>query len=155
MLEKEFLMRPKIDLHCHLDGSLTLKSMCEILGKDIQRTEIQVSDDCTSLAEYLQKFNLPIASIQTEVGLKKAAKEFLLELQKDNIKYVEARFAPAFSCAEGLSCSKVMEAVLDGLKEAYQECGILYQVIACNMRHMDEETNVRMMKECREFLEEE
>ena len=152
MLEKEFLMRPKIDLHCHLDGSLTLKSMCEILGEDIQRTEIQVSDDCTCLAEYLQKFDLPIASIQTEDGLKKAAKEFLLELQKDNIKYVEARFAPAFSCAEGLSCSKVMEAVLDGLKEASKECGILYQVIACNMRHMDEETNIRMMKECREFL---
>ncbi len=152
MLDKNFLNRPKIDLHCHLDGSLTLKSMREILGRDIQREEIQVSDGCTSLSEYLQKFDLPIASIQTEAGLKKAAKEFLLELQKDNVKYVEARFAPAFSCSEGLNCRQVMEAVLDGLEEASAECGIFYQVIACNMRHMDEETNVRMMKECREFL---
>lgn len=152
MLEKDFLNRPKIDLHCHLDGSLTLKSMSEILGRTIHKNEIQVSDDCTSLAEYLQKFDLPIASIQTKEGLKKAAKEFLLELQKDHVKYVEARFAPSSSCNEGLSCGQVMEAVLDGLKEAHEECGILYQVIACNMRHLDEETNFRMMKECREFL---
>lgn len=152
MLEKDFLNRPKIDLHCHLDGSLTLKSMSEILGRTIHKNEIQVSDDCTSLAEYLQKFDLPIASIQTKEGLKKAAKEFLLELQKDYVKYVEARFAPSSSCSERLSCGQVMEAVLDGLKEAHEECGILYQVIACNMRHLDEETNFRMMKECREFL---
>ena len=58
MLEKDFLNRPKIDLHCHLDGSLTLKSMSEILGRTIHKNEIQVSDDCTSLAEYLQKFEL-------------------------------------------------------------------------------------------------
>ena len=152
MLDKDFLNRPKIDLHCHLDGSLVLKSMSEILGREISEEEIQVSDHCTSLAEYLQKFDLPISCIQTEAGLKKSAKDFLLNLQKDHVKYIEARFAPFFSCGEGLSYRQVMESVLDGFKEASEECGILYQVIACNMRHLDEETNIRMMRECREFL---
>ena len=152
MLEKDFLNRPKIDLHCHLDGSLVLKSMSEILGREVLEEEIQVSDNCTSLAEYLQKFDLPISCIQTEEGLKKSAKDFLLNLQKDRVKYIEARFAPFFSCREGLSYRQVMESVLDGFKEASEECGILYQVIACNMRHLDEETNIRMMRECREFL---
>ena len=152
MLEKEFLNRTKIDLHCHLDGSLVLRSMSEILGREVCKEEIQVSDNCTSLAEYLQKFDIPISCIQTEAGLKKSAKDFLLGLQKDNIKYVEARFAPFFSCGEGLSYKQIMESVLDGLKEASEETGILYQVIACNMRHLDEETNIRMMRECREFL---
>ena len=152
MLEKEFLNRPKIDLHCHLDGSLVLGSMSEILGREVRKEEIQVSDNCTSLAEYLQKFDIPISCIQTEAGLKKSAKDFLLGLKKDNIKYVEARFAPFFSCGEGLSYKQIMESVLDGLKEASEETGILYQVIACNMRHLDEETNIRMMRECREFL---
>ena len=35
MLEKNFLKDPKIDLHCHLDGSMTLNSISEILGKDV------------------------------------------------------------------------------------------------------------------------
>ena len=152
MLEKEFLNKPKVDLHCHLDGSLVLQSMSEILGREVRKEEIQVSDNCTSLAEYLQKFDIPISCIQTEAGLKKSAKDFLLGLQKDNIKYVETRFAPFFSCGEGLSYKQIMESVLDGLKEASEEIGILYQVIACNMRHLDEETNIRMMRECREFL---
>ncbi len=152
MLDINFLNRPKIDLHCHMDGSMTLQSIRDILGRNVDASEVQVSDDCTSLVEYLGKFTLPLECIQTEAGLKKAAKDFLLGLQKDNVKYVEARFAPAFSANEGLNCKKVMEAVLDGLREAYEECGILYQVIACNMRHMDEETNLNMMKECREFL---
>ena len=152
MLEKEFLNKPKVDLHCHLDGSLVLQSMSEILGREVCKEEIQVSDNCTSLAEYLQKFDIPISCIQTEAGLKKSAKDFLLGLQKDNIKYVETRFAPFFSCGEGLSYKQIMESVLDGLKEASEETGILYQVIACNMRHLDEETNIRMMRECREFL---
>ena len=152
MLEKEFLNKPKVDLHCHLDGSLVLQSMSEILGREVCKEEIQVSDNCTSLAEYLQKFYIPISCIQTEAGLKKSAKDFLLGLQKDNIKYVETRFAPFFSCGEGLSYKQIMESVLDGLKEASEETGILYQVIACNMRHLDEETNIRMMRECREFL---
>ncbi len=152
MLDKNFLNRPKIDLHCHLDGSMVLKSLGEILGREVLENEIQVSDNCTSLAEYLQKFDLPISCIQTEAGLKKSAKDFLLELRKDQIKYIEVRFAPFFSCGEGLTYKQVMEAVLDGLKEASEESGILYQVIACNMRHLDEETNIRMMRECREFL---
>ena len=152
MLEKDFLNRPKIDLHCHLDGSMALNSMSEILGREVCEEEVRVSDSCSSLAEYLQKFDLPISCIRTEAGLKKSAKDFLLGLQKDHMKYVEVRFAPFFSCGEGLSYQQVMESVLDGLKEASAECGILYQVIACNMRHLDEETNLHMMKECREFL---
>ena len=152
MLGKDFLNRPKIDLHCHLDGSMTQKSISEILGRNVALSEAQVSDDCTSLAEYLSKFDVMMRCIQTKEGLKKAAKDFLLGLQEDNVKYVEARFAPALSINEGLEYKQIMEAVLDGLKEASEECGILYQAIACCMRHHDEETNLKMLKECREFL---
>ena len=152
MLDNNFLKRSKIDLHCHLDGSLTLASISEILGREVQANEVQVSDHCTSLAEYLEKFRLPLECVQTAEGLKKAAKDFLLNLQKDNIKYVEARFAPMFSTSQGLECKVIMESVLDGLKEASKECGILFQVITCCMRHHNEETNFKMLKECREFL---
>ena len=152
MLNNEILNMPKIDLHCHLDGSMTLQSIREILGRDVQPEDVQVSENCQSLAEYLQKFDLPLECVQTTEGLKKAAKDFLLDLQKDNIKYVEARFAPQLSRHQGVNCKKVMEAVLDGLEEAKSQCGIEYQVIACMMSHHDDETNLRMLKECREFL---
>ena len=152
MLDHNFLNRPKIDLHCHLDGSLTLESIREILGKEVSVEEVQAPGDCKSLEEYLQKFEIPLECIQTPEGLKKAAKDFLLALQKDHIAYVEARFAPQFATSRGLGCKRIMESVLDGLEEAKSVCGIEYQVIACMMSHHDEETNLLMLKECREFL---
>lgn len=152
MLSNEIVTMPKIDLHCHLDGSMTLESIREILERDVAREEVQVPRECKSLAEYLNKFDIPLECIQTKEGLKKSAKDFLRSLTKDNIKYVEVRFAPQLSRHQGLNCTQIMEAVLEGLEQAKRECGILYQVIACTMRHHDEETNLRMLRECREFL---
>lgn len=152
MTEKEMINMPKIDLHCHLDGSMTKQGIEKILGRKVMASELQASQECNSLAEYLEKFNLPLECIQTPEGLKEASKEFLLSLQGDHVKYVEVRFAPQLSVNQGMNCAKVMEAVLDGLKEAKERCGIYYQVIACMMRHHSEEVNLAMLKECREFL---
>lgn len=152
MIGEKLSKLPKIDLHCHLDGSLTPQTIREISGKEIAVSELQAADDCRSLEEYLGKFDLPLKCLQTEAGIKKAAYDFLCSLTADHVQYAEVRFAPMLSCAEGLSCRQVMEAALDGLSESSKECGIFYQVIACAMRHHDAETNIRMMKECREFL---
>lgn len=152
MIGENILKMPKIDLHCHLDGSMTRTCIEEILGREVAPEEVQVAPECESLAEYLQKFDLPLECIQTTEGLRKAAKDFLLELPKDQVKYVEVRFAPQLSRHQGMNCKKVMEAVLDGLEEAKNSCDVEYQVIACMMSHHDEETNLRMLKECREFL---
>ena len=51
---------PKLELHCHLDGSLTQKSIEEIMERPVVLSELQVEPDCRNLAEYLQKFDLPI-----------------------------------------------------------------------------------------------
>ena len=50
-MNQEILKMPKVELHCHLDGSLTLASVREILGKDISPEELQVQPDCQNLAE--------------------------------------------------------------------------------------------------------
>lgn len=152
MLSKEILKMPKIDLHCHLDGSLTQACLSELSGREVAVSELQVSDDCQNLAEYLEKFDLPLQYLQTAEGLQKAGKAFLMDLVKDNIAYVEVRFAPLLSVNDTLSCKQVMEAVLTGLEEAKRECGISYNVIACAMRHHKTEDSLQMMRECREFL---
>ena len=117
-MNQEILKMPKVELHCHLDGSLTLASVREILGKDISPEELQVQPDCQNLAEYLQKFDLPIQCLQTPEGIKKASKNFLLDVAKENVRYVEVRFAPTCSVNDHMNYGTVIESVLDGLKEA-------------------------------------
>ena len=152
MLSKEILTMPKIDLHCHLDGSLTQHCISHLLGRNVGIQELQVADDCRNLAEYLEKFDLPLQCLQTAEGLKEASKSFLLNLKNDNISYVEVRFAPLLSVNEHLNTSQVMEAVLSGLEEGKKECGISYNVIVCVMRHHNQEESLQMIRDCRAYL---
>lgn len=106
---------PKIDLHCHLDGSLSLETVRELLEREVQAEELQVTDECQSLAEYLQKFDLPLQCLQTAKGLETAAFRLIEEVAKENVKYIEVRFAPMLSAHEKLSGTQVVQAVLKGL----------------------------------------
>ena len=152
MESEKIIKLPKVELHCHLDGSLPMGIIRELLGRDVKKEELQVRDDCRNLAEYLEKFDLPLSCMQTETGLKRTSKAFLESLKQDNIQYVEVRFAPLLSVNESLDCTRVIQSVLEGLEEAKKECGIYYNVIACAMRHHTEEDNLQMMKAARSFL---
>lgn len=143
---------PKIDLHCHLDGSLTRGCIEELLGRRVDIEELQVDADCRSLAEYLEKFQLPLACLQTEEGLRRAGYDFMQNVVKDRISYLEVRFAPRLSVNENLDCGKVIEAVLEGLERGAREYHIDYGVIVCAMRHHGEEENMQMMRTAREYL---
>lgn len=152
MLSEKLLNMPKIDLHCHLDGSLTLECVQDLYEKPVTLQELQVSEDCQNLAEYLEKFDLPLECLQTADGLKKASKAFLCDLTKDQVSYVEVRFAPLLHINKQLSCEQILEAVIEGLEEAKKETGIYYNVIACAMRHHTEEESMEMFKAARKFL---
>ena len=53
MTLEELKALPKIELHCHLDGSLSREFLESRLGRKVEPSEIHVSDDCQSLQEYL------------------------------------------------------------------------------------------------------
>ena len=63
---------PRLDLHCHLDGSLSQGCIEELLGRSVKLEELQADMDCQSLAEYLEKFEIPLECLQTEKGLERA-----------------------------------------------------------------------------------
>ena len=131
---------------------MTLKSVEQILKRKVELEELEAGDCCQNLAEYLDRFLLPLQCVQTAEGLRLAAKEFLLDVAKENMKYVEVRFAPLSSVHDHLDCRQVVEAVLEGLKEAEAQCGVSWNVIACAMRHHPQEDSLAMMKVCREYL---
>lgn len=142
----------RIDLHCHLDGSLSQSCVETLLGRVVNMQELQVNYDCTSLAEYLEKFDLPLKGLQTQSGLYQAGVDFIKSSAEQKLDYVEVRFAPLLSCQEGLDCKKVVESVLSGLEEGRKLYGVDYGVITCAMRHHSEEDNLAMFRCAREFL---
>ena len=64
---------PKIELHCHLDGSMGLEVTRQLLAERGEYYELaqlrqllEAPKDCNSLAEYLERFDLPIRCLQTK-----------------------------------------------------------------------------------------
>lgn len=152
MTNKELGYLPGIDLHCHLDGSLSAECISNLLGRAVSEKELQAEEDCKNLAEYLEKFEIPLKCLQTETGLCRASEDFLCSLTEDKMQYVEVRFAPLLSQEGGLSVSQIIQAVLKGLENGRKKCGIDYNVIVCAMRHHTQAQNLEMLRQAREFL---
>lgn len=152
MTTEELRKLPKIELHCHLDGSLSREFLEKRLGRKVAETEIQVSEDCRNLSEYLDKFVLPIACLQDEAGLTDAGYDILKTMGGENVRYAEIRFAPLSCAVEGMNTEQAIEALLKGLERGKQDFGVEYNVITCAMRHQSEEENYNMFKAARQFL---
>lgn len=152
MTLEELTLLPKVELHCHLDGSLSREFVEARLGRTVSQKELQVEESCTSLAEYLEKFSLPGLCLMDEKGLEDAGYDVLKGMSKENVLYAEIRFAPLLSETADMNCRKVIEALLKGLERGKKEFCIDFGVITCAMRHHSQEENFRMLKTAREYL---
>lgn len=152
MTRDELVALPKVELHCHLDGSLSRNFIEKRLGRKVSQEELSVSDDCRSLNEYLEKFYLPGQCLMDEQGLREAGYDVLRSMHQENVCYAEVRFAPLLSETSDMDCRKVIEAVIAGMNKGKQDFGVEYGIITCAMRHHSAEENLRMLQITREYL---
>ena len=147
-----------IDLHLHLDGSLSLESV-KALAKmqniaipesddEILRT-LRVSEDCHDLNEYLEKFAFPGMLLQTKEGISESVYRLCEELKEQGLIYAEIRFAPQLHLAKGLTQDEVVEAAIAGANRSTFKCGL----ILCCMRMADNQiANMQTVEAAKRYL---
>lgn len=152
---------PKIELHCHLDGSVRPKTMYELLLKegfrefrDYKEFEeaVMVRDDCKSLKEYLKKFEYPLRVMQKRENIERITYELLEDLDKQKVKYVEIRFAPYLHMEEGLLFEEVVESTLMGMERAKKDFGIWSNLILICMRHEGVEKSIKVIQNAAKYI---
>lgn len=129
-----------IDLHLHLDGSITVEiakklaalQNIELPTKDDKELEklIRVPSDCKNLVEFLKCFDLPLSLLQTPSGLEEATYLILENMKKEGNIYVELRYAPQLHCLKGMNQEDAIKATLRGLKKSSLKANL----ILCLMR---------------------
>src|SRR6187551_1199114 len=149
-----FKALPKTDLHVHLDGSLRLETILELAkaekvelpANDIEglRAAIGCGNNFGSLIEYLRGFDITLRVMQTEAALERIAFELAEDAHRENVRYMEVRYAPMLHTQRGLKLTKVVEAVLDGLRRARETYGIKATVIICGIRNISAESSYQM-----------
>jgi adenosine deaminase len=147
MMTPEALRRlPKAELHVHLDGSLRPATMLE-LGQAAGvrmpaddparlRSHMRV-DDARNLEDYLARFDLTIALLQTPEAIERVAYEMCEDAARDGIWYLEVRYCPMLSCQRGLTLDDVITAEWQGLQRGERDFGITARIICCSLRHYD------------------
>ena len=152
---------PKIDLHCHLDGSVRAETVLNIIKKDNLEFSLNLKQikkkliapsNCNSLNEYLKCFNLPIAVMQTKDNLERVSYELMEDAALENIKYIEIRFAPQQHKQNGLTTKEIIESVLVGMRKAEEQYDIKGNYILSCMRHLSAESAMKIIEDGRQFL---
>lgn len=156
-MNTEILSLPKIELHCHLDGSVRPSTLVELSAESGLSAEetlnlIHVPEGCQSLIQYLSCFKLPLMQMQTKENLTRIAREVVEDAAKDNVKYIEVRFAPFFHMERGLSFEEIVDSVLEGLKQGENETHTYANLILCCMRHMPLSTSLEVVNRGAAFL---
>ena len=106
-----------IDLHLHLDGSLSIEDFLYLskkddidLGSDFPNN-IYVNNDCSSLEEYLERFSLPLKLLQTKENLSYVVSSLVDRLYNLGYIYAEIRFAPLLHLEKGLTQKQLADAL--------------------------------------------
>lgn len=153
-ITRELLHRlPKTDLHVHLDGSLRAETMLELASDigvalpandaDSLRAYMHVSE-VGDLVDYLKRFEITLALMQTETSLERIAYELAADAAAENVRYMEVRFCPALNTRRGLPANAVIEAALHGLRRAAADHDIRCSIIVCGLRNLPVSTSIEM-----------
>ncbi|MEZ4254754.1 MAG: adenosine deaminase [Polyangiales bacterium] len=149
-----FEQLPKTDLHVHLDGSLRLSTILELAesrGIKLPATTTEglakamhCGETTGSLVEYLKAFDVTLRVMQTEEALSRIAYELAEDAARENVWYMEVRYAPMLHTSNGLPLVVVVEAVLEGLREAQKDYGIRSNLIICGIRNISAQSSLEM-----------
>lgn len=150
-MKEEIKKLKKVELHLHLDGSVNIKTISNIINENEEylKSKMIASDKCENLSEYLTKFDTPIKCMQTKENLVLIAKELVDYLEEQNVIYAEVRFAPMFHTKEGLTYEEVVESVLEGLNKNNK---VKINLILCMMRGMPIEENIKTIEAALKYL---
>jgi adenosine deaminase len=158
----KFFDLPKIDLHCHLDGSLRPETIIAIAKEenidipsfDINeiKKQVIVPLECPSLNEYLKAFMIPNMVMQSKESLRRVTFELFEDAAKENVKYMEVRFAPVLHTVNGLEIEEIIQSVLEGIHEAEEKYDINGNLILSCMRNMSADIAREVIEKGKKFL---
>jgi adenosine deaminase len=137
---------PKIDLHRHLEGSLRLSTLAELVqkeGLDLPRDEgslrrlVQVCpDDPNTSDNFLSKFKILRNFYRSPEIIQRIVREAIIDASDDGVRYLELHFTPfALAQVRDFPLDEVVDWVIDSASETADQTGMNIGLIAGVNRH--------------------
>ncbi|MGE5460398.1 MAG: adenosine deaminase [Solirubrobacterales bacterium] len=126
---------PKVELHCHLEGTIAPTTVAELAGKNGHRLPVPRIEDLyryDSLNGFLEIFWFVQELLSTPEDWERAAYESVVHAVPHGLRYGETFFTPARHLAAGQDLGGIVEGISRGLEAAEAETGVRCMAI-CDM----------------------
>ena len=152
---------PKVELHCHLDGSLRVETILDLARRHNVSLPSSDASGLTkiltigkkrgSLEDYIARFDITLSVMQTPDSLKRIAYELIEDVAAENIRYIEIRYSPILHTSNGMTLDEAIFSVRDGLKKGEKDFGVRSGIIVCGIRHISPEASLKLADLCVRF----
>ena len=125
---------PKVELHCHLDGSLRVDSILDIAQKNnielptsnkVKLNKLlSIGNKRVTLEEYIARFDITLSVMQTPSALSRISYELIEDVSKENVRYIEVRYSPILHTMKGMTLEDAIISVRSGLEKGYKDFGV-------------------------------
>jgi adenosine deaminase len=147
---------PKCDLHVHLDGSIrvgTIRDAANKMGVKLPTQNlkklakyVQAPPDCRSLTDFLKAFELFYPALKDPEILERISYELCDDVARENVRYMEVRFAPILQATENFTMEEVLTSVLAGLKRGSRDFSVETLLLLCCYRSESPATSIETVK---------
>jgi adenosine deaminase len=148
-LMEDYNKVPKVELHLHLDCSLSyevVKAINPSISLDEYKRDFIAPPKCTDLADYISRSVKGFELMQTKEQLRLVTLDLFKQLKADNVIYAEMRFAPLQHLQKGLSPEQVVQAVNEAVDEGIRTTGVEAGIILCTLRHYSEAQSMQTVQ---------
>lgn len=149
-----FSSLPKIELHVHLDCSISLEAAQLIdpeISPEAYMQRFVAPAKCIDLADYLTRAIAGIELMQTQAALRIVTLDLFRQFAADGVIYAEIRFAPLEHLQGGLTAVEVVQTVLSAVESGRQQTGIEAGIILCTLRHYTEAQSLELAQLAAQF----
>ncbi|MFC2134169.1 adenosine deaminase [Bacteroidota bacterium] len=147
---------PKVELHLHLDCSLSYDVVSSIdpsIDKRKYNSRFIAPSKCKDLADFLRCTTPGIGLMQTKKNLELVVDDLFRQLIDENVIYAEIRFAPLLHLEGGLHSEEVVEIVSAAVEKNIDLTGIKAGLILCTLRHYSEDESMRTVKLINKYID--
>jgi adenosine deaminase len=157
-IEKFTIEIPKVELHLHLEGAIPIETLFNLIQRQGKEPSIKTLDDLrkklayTNFAHFIEVWSWKNTFIKEEKDFEEIAYRVLDNLNKQNVKYVEAFYSPGDYWRQGLSVQGITECLIKGKERAYRDFGIRSELIIDLIRDHGPERSVQYLEEVTDYL---
>lgn len=160
MREQSIKRLPKVELHCHLDGSVRAKTLQKIYAEqanplplsDEELQKAMTAAERCDLTEYLSCFRIVSSGLHTKSALQLALFDVAQQAAAENVLYLELRLSPLHLASDNFSLEEVAEALIEAAALAEDHYEIKIELIFCCMRRQPESVNRSVIDLAKKYL---